>query len=179
MKHLKIFLAGFLATIIIASVFLILHQLSLGFTNPTGNPTTGSGSGLFPAGMVMFYNASTTCPTGWTEYTEARGRYVVGLPSGGTVTATSGAALSNIENRAVGQHTHAKSDSGHTHTIYGKRVPSGTSAQITYSTSLGPDGNVPLTGAIAAATTGVTITASGTTAGTNAPYIQALVCKKS
>jgi hypothetical protein len=42
-------------------------------------------------------------------------RYVVGLPSGGTNEGTQGTPLTNIENRAVGQHTHALDDPGHSH----------------------------------------------------------------
>ena len=177
----KVSLIGLAGGIFVVLIFLffVYYQLTYGFTNPSGDPPTGSGSGLVPSGVVMFNSASATCPTGWTEYTEARGRYMVGLVSGGILNATSGVALSNIENRAIGQHTHAISDPGHTHTVYGKRVPSGTSAQITYSTSLRPDGSVPLVGALAAASTGITITASRTTAGTNAPYIQLLGCEKS
>jgi len=180
-KYLKIFFVGVVSALVAASVFM-LYQRSLGWTNPTENPPAESGSGIIPAGMVMFYSTASTCPTGWAEYTEARGLYVVSLNSGGTLASTVGTVLSNAENRAVGQHTHAISDPTHTPTVYGKRVPSGTSAQITYSTSLGPDGSVPMVSAVDVfgnTTTGITITASGTTAGTNAPYIQLLVCKKS
>jgi hypothetical protein len=65
--------------------------------------------------MVMFYDGSS-CPAGWSELTAARGRYLVGLPSGGTLDGTSGTALSNLEARAVGLHSHTATDSGHSHT---------------------------------------------------------------
>jgi len=73
--------------------------------------------GVVPSGIIVFVAGS--CPTGWSEYTAARGRYVVGLPSGGTQEGTAGTALSNQENRTVGQHTHTFSGSAlatHNHT---------------------------------------------------------------
>jgi len=65
------------------------------------------------SGMIAPFAAA--CPTGWTEYTAAQGRYVVGVPDGGTVAGTAGTALTDLENRAVGQHNHAITDPGHVH----------------------------------------------------------------
>ena len=70
-----------------------------------GTDATGSGSADIPTGAVMAFNLAS-CPSGWTELTSARGRYIVGLPSGGTLAGTAGTALSNQENRPVGQHNH-------------------------------------------------------------------------
>jgi hypothetical protein len=42
------------------------------------------GKDTTPAGAVMFFNLAT-CPPGWTELVSARGRYLVGLPSAGTL----------------------------------------------------------------------------------------------
>ena len=66
-----------------------------------GTSWTSSAAAGVPSGAVSFFNLDT-CPTGWTALTEAQGRYLVGLPSGGTRAATVGTALSNTENRAVG-----------------------------------------------------------------------------
>jgi len=66
----------------------------------------GSGGGGAPMGTVIYYNG-TSCPSGYTEVPDARGRYLTGLTSGGTLGATVGTALSNTENRAVGQHSHS------------------------------------------------------------------------
>jgi len=63
------------------------------------------GVGGIPSNTVIFYNG-TSCPSGWTELTSARGRYLVGLPLSGTLAGTAGTALSNLENRPVGQHNH-------------------------------------------------------------------------
>jgi hypothetical protein len=68
-----------------------------------------------PANMIAFFPDSA-CPSGWEEYTTARGRYIVGLPLSGGVAATVGTALSNGENRASGQHGHNVTDPGHNHT---------------------------------------------------------------
>ncbi|MBN2101123.1 hypothetical protein JW710_04525 [Candidatus Dojkabacteria bacterium] len=53
------------------------------------------------SGVIAAFNGS--CPTGWTEYTAARGRVVVGTPSGGTNGGTLGTALTNLQ---VPTHTH-------------------------------------------------------------------------
>ncbi len=120
-----------------------------------------------PSGAVMFFNLSA-CPSGWTELTSARGRYIVGLPAGGTLAATVGTALSNQENRPVGQHSHTINDPGHSHDSTeaigsGTDVGGGTKSPFGYYN----DGY-----------TGITINNAGTVAGTNAPYIQLLACQK-
>ena len=65
-----------------------------------------SSGDTIPAGAVMPFNLAS-CPSGWTELTNARGRYLVGRPSGGTLLGTAGTALTNRENRAAGQHLHS------------------------------------------------------------------------
>ena len=42
-----------------------------------------------PAGAVMFFNLAS-CPAGWSELAAAQGRYLVGVPGGGTLGGTSG-----------------------------------------------------------------------------------------
>ncbi|MCX7616023.1 MAG: hypothetical protein N2Z68_01380 [Patescibacteria group bacterium] len=126
-----------------------------------------------PSGAVMFFNLSS-CPSGWTELTSARGRYIVGLPAGGTLAATVGTALSNQENRPVGQHSHTIYDPGHYHT---------NSSLLNGSTGWGGSAGA---GAIlysgdsndTISFTGITVNDAGTVAGTNAPYIQLLACQK-
>lgn len=116
---------------------------------------------------------ATTCPTGWTEYTSARGRYIVGTPLSGTIAGTAGTALTNLEDRAVGQHNHGVTDPGHGHSLSGVR----TSADGGGGTgdAAGQGGN---TASVTSNTTGISINNSGSVAGTNAPYIQLTYCQK-
>jgi len=82
----------------------------------------GSAWVAFGAGakdQVSFFNLAA-CPDGWSEYTAMRGRYPVGLPLSGTLAGTVGTALSDTENRAVGQHTHTftgDAPASHLHTV--------------------------------------------------------------
>lgn len=147
-------------------------------TGASGNPSIVIGSDValksdssgIPSGMVAFF-AVSSCPSGWAEYTAMRGRYAVGLVSSGALEGTAGTALTNQESRAVGQHTHSVTDPGHLHT-YSQMVAGG-------STYVGAGSTFDLiSGNTSTATTGITIANSGSVAGTNAPYIQLLGCKK-
>jgi type II secretory pathway pseudopilin PulG len=115
----------------------------------------GGGGGV-PNGSIIFYNGAT-CPAGWSEVTDARGRYIVGLPSSGTLASTTGSALSNLENRAAGAHTH---------TIYGSLFGYNAGSNAIYHRTSSGDYDQPTAGVV-----------GGAVAGTNAPYIQYLVCK--
>lgn len=64
----------------------------------------------------MFFNLSS-CLSDWTELTATRGRYIIGLLSTGTLASTASTALTNLGNRAVGQHTHSITDPGRTHIV--------------------------------------------------------------
>jgi hypothetical protein len=131
-----------------------------------------------PAGAVMFFNLAA-CPTGWTELTTARGRYIVGRPSAGTLGATVGTALTDLENRPTGRHSHPITDPGHTHLT---SVLNGTTANATgfaflRATSTG----FTLDWTSDSSTTGITVnnsTGTSGVAGTNAPYLQLLTCQK-
>lgn len=131
-----------------------------------------------PAGMVAYFNLAA-CPTGWTEYTAARGLYIVGLPSGGTLAGKPAAqtALTDKENRPAGEHTHGATsvvtDPGHVHAY----------DQVGGSNPLYTAGNTGSLASVntASQTTGITVATTvannaGATAGTNAPYIQLLAC---
>lgn len=142
----------------------------------------GASGDALPSGAVAFFEAAS-CPAGWTAYEGARGRYLVGLNAGGTVGAPVGTALGNQESRAVGQHGHDVTDPGHGHEIRGSgaalRVPStiisfGGRGSIT---TLPASPNTATTG-IAPGPTGVTVNPAGTVAGTPAPYVQLLACRK-
>lgn len=114
-----------------------------------------------PTGAVMFFNLAT-CPTGWSELTAARGRYLVGLPSGGTLAGTAGTALGDLENRPTGAHTH---------TIQAYSSGIDTNFRIIWGTSNNATGT-PIQPTDVLAPT-------GSVAGTNAPFVQLLACQKS
>lgn len=130
-------------------------------------------AGLVPTGSVVF-TTTGACATGWTEYTTARGRYIVGLVSAGTNGATVGTSLSNSEDRAVGQHTHIQDAHTHGQT----RSTSGGGATTDFSV----ENTRNTTYAASASTTQSTVATnqnSGSVAGTNAPYVQLMACVKS
>ncbi|MDR4484358.1 MAG: hypothetical protein R3B95_14305 [Nitrospirales bacterium] len=74
---------------------------------------------LIPSDAVMFFDGRT-CPTGWKEVTEARGRVLVGLPINGTLKATQGTPLKDKENR------------GHSHSLTTAKISGGTN-EVTHS----------------------------------------------
>lgn len=123
-------------------------------------------------GAVMAYDLPNGCPSGWQALPNAAGRYIVGLSPKGVLGKAVGTALSDGESRAVGKHTHkSRSGGSHVHTLAETQGIGGTH------------------GAAAAAKVGSHSTSSagahshgiestGLVEGTNAPYIQLLICKK-
>ena len=57
------------------------------------------------SGEVAYY-ATPKCPSGWSDYARAEGRYVVGLAPTGNLGEMVGRELAPKENRAVGRHRH-------------------------------------------------------------------------
>lgn len=171
MKLNQNFLQNILTSLVVSFVVV---GFVWAFTGPGSNqPPSGDVTlTTIPSGSVM-YTVSATCPTGWSEFTAARGRYIVGVPLGGTVSSTVGTALSNSENRAAGAHAHDITDPGHYHTTHGYSVPTSDGGGIA-------GGGNPVGGPTTdTKTTGITVNSTGTTAGTNAPYIQLIACQKS
>lgn len=141
------------------------------------------------ANMIAPFAAA--CPTGWTEYTSARGRYVVGTPLSGTIAGTDGTALTNLEDRPTGQHLHSVdppstsvsiSDPGHSHSV-------GISLTAQRYTEPADTDTKAISGSTgtSSSTTGITASVNiaafnsanaGSVAGTNAPYIQLTYCQK-
>lgn len=81
----------------------------MAFTGPSTDPPIDSGSyAPIPSGLIALFSGD--CPTGWTEYTAARGRFLVGVPLGGTNASATGTALTNLGARTitdVPSHLHA------------------------------------------------------------------------
>ena len=80
--------------------------LSVAVTVPTptatGHATTKAyvDSAAFLSGLVAYRASGISTPAGWSEYTSARGRMIVGLPSGGTDGGTVGTALTNAQDKS-------------------------------------------------------------------------------
>ncbi len=130
-----------------------------------------------PSGMISFFNL-TSCPAGWTAFGAAQGLYFVGAPNGISTGTVVGTALSNGENRPAGNIVETVHDPGHSHSYAN---PDNTSSNVLETQS----GNTevayyaPGTPNTGTAYTGITVTNnSSSVAGTNAPYIQLLVCQK-
>jgi hypothetical protein len=77
--------------------------------------SAGGGGGI-PSNLVAYRASGQSTPSGWSEYTSARGRMIVGLPSGGTDGGTVGTALTDTQDkRKAGGHVHT--GPSHTHSI--------------------------------------------------------------
>jgi hypothetical protein len=140
---------------------------------PQGGQGTAGQDATAPAGGVMFFNLAS-CPAGWSELAAAQGRYLVGVPAGGTLGGTSGTPLGNQESRPVGQHTHSATDSGHSHSIPTVTGTSGNEIRPLYgSGSITSSAHRTNT-----AQSSITVANTGSVAGTNAPYLQLRVCQK-
>ncbi|MGP4686741.1 tail fiber domain-containing protein [Agrobacterium pusense] len=74
---------------------------------------TGTGWQLMgvgiPAGTISAF-ASTTCPTGWSEYTPARGRFLRGIDNGAGNDASGNRAPGAVQADLIGNHNHPFTD---------------------------------------------------------------------
>src|SRR3954452_23505648 len=140
-----------------------------------GQPGAAGVDATAPAGAFMYFDLAS-CPSGWSDFAAGRGRYLVGMPVGGTPGAAVGTALSDQENRPTGQHTHAVIDPGHVHAVgydteqlanLGNTI-GGTSIFGSNSGSENSDLGF----------TGISIANAGAVSGTNAPYLQLVACRK-
>lgn len=145
-----------------------------GATGPAGTASP------IPSNLVAYFDGSS-CPSGWTPFEPARGRYLVGIPTGGTLDALVGTALSDQENRPTGRHNHAVTDPGHSHDIGVRSTINGGNTPVNSIQGNASSPDLSLIGHTMSATTGISVDdssgASGV-AGTNAPYLQLLACRK-
>lgn len=133
-----------------------------------------------PKGLIA-YTASSSAPTGWAEYTAARGRCIVGVPSGGTLAGTVGTALTNQQNKTHSHtgpsHTHPQNTSGTQFATSAEFVvATSTSGQIMYTTTGGAGTGYVMQSGVQAGGTGSTGDAS---LGDFFAYIQLLGIQKS
>ncbi len=140
----------------------------------TGAVLASQGVEAFPVNSV-FISVVTTNPSTllgygtWAAFGE--GLYLVGVPSGGTGEGTAGTALTDTENRAVGQHTHTQN--AHRHD---QNKVDGTGGQPGTSPRGSSTNVIQQTGANVVAT--AVNQNAGSVAGTNAPYIQVYMWKR-
>ncbi len=116
------------------------------------------GETTVPSGAVVPFSTSV-CPSGWTRFSPADGRYVVGLNNGGRLGLQIGDNLSEGENRPTGAHTHTYTYWRITASYTGEKTSKIAGSQM------------------AVDSTPKTDNATGR-AGTNAPYVQMLYCEK-
>ncbi len=143
------------------------------YTDSAWKPIGSGGGDSLPKGTIAFFNLPS-CPSGWAEKTELKGRYPVGLPNSGTLGQSVGTALTNGEDRAVGQHNHGVTDPGHAHNLLGGggNFGPGTYGSFIWGTHAWSEGR------ISSSFANISIQNSGSVAGTNAPYLQLLACEK-
>lgn len=80
---------------------------SLELCNGTSWQSVGSGGGVgMPTGTIAAF-ASSTCPTGWTEYTAARGRFLRGIDNGAGNDPDGTRAPGNVQADALKSHLHS------------------------------------------------------------------------
>lgn len=86
----------------------------------TGSAWTGLG-GLTTGAIAAF--ASATCPTGWSEYTPARGRFLRGIDNGAGNDPSGTRTPGNIQTDMVGPHTHQAGRNFHFNDTTGSSEP--------------------------------------------------------
>jgi hypothetical protein len=155
-------------------------------TDATGLASWQTADGV-ASGMIIQYDG-TACPNGWAPLSIATGRSLVGLPSGGTTAGIVGAPLADLENRPVPTHTHTTPPSAtyHAHT-------NNYNIDLYYNVSTGNFGEEPIrwywlrSGGNSIQSPQYTTLPSFSTAivspagngdGTNAPYVQRIICVK-
>ena len=153
---------------------------------------TATGSGLVPTGaIVMIDGTLTSCPSGYTEVTAARGFHLVAVPSGGTLAGTVGSAMTNQQNLSVTPTFTGSALASHSHvapvkftTVTGKITDDygtdGVSRTEDWTLGGGAAGGTDTGWSITSSTSAGTPpgTVSAVTGGGLAPYFQVMLCRK-
>lgn len=117
------------------------------------------------SGLICYYNSSSP-PSGWTEFTTARGLFVVGLVSGGTLATAVGTPLTNQQNVT------------HTHSVAGT-VDSKSASNTDKRILVNDAGAAFPAGVAGAADTALAATGTASAGSIGIPYIQLLCIQKS
>ena len=110
-------------------VFLLIVCLLTGGVIASITITPGAPTAIPSGGIILTVAAS--CPGSTTEYTTARGRFMVGVPAAGTIEGTVGTALTNTQNPEVTPIFTGSALATHTHTA----TATGTVAAPTFTGS--------------------------------------------
>jgi hypothetical protein len=94
---------------------------------------------VVPSNLVAYRASGESTPSGWSEYTSARGRMIVGLPSGGTDGGTVGTALTNVQDKTF-SNSHTHTGPSHSHQIQLVNWGTGNVQMSTTSTHYGTSG---------------------------------------
>ena len=133
-----------------------------------------------PKGTIVYFN-NAYCPSGWDEYTDGHGRYVVGVRDQTNIGKSVGIELSDLENRSAGPHTHPLEKAGeHSHDI--------SESQDVWTQRIGDPAGLWLDGRGAGKLVQQTLSSAGSHAhsiinnsgpnGTNSPYVLLRMCVK-
>ena len=153
-----------------------------------GSVWAGIGSNLINGAIAAF--ASASCPTGWTEYTTARGAFLRGIDNGAGLDPSGTRTAGNYEADTFASHTHTVTDPGHAHGItdpghyhvlpnIGYRGNSANSSGSSYpTTGANTNTNSAYTGiSVNSATTGITGTNSTGSTETRPKNIAVIFCQ--
>lgn len=146
-------------------------------------------SSLVPAGTIAFF-ATSVCPIGWTYFSPATGRFIVGTSTIRTVGGTVGEAMTDLEERTHRHsiaHRHEWSSFNSANRIWqsytSSAAGSARSVLVNWGSGIGNNsGRFPLEyteGSGSLYTGDPSIQESGEAGtGTIAPYLQLLACQK-
>jgi hypothetical protein len=124
--------------------------------HPHQYPAASASVSDFPKFSVVAFNEES-CPEGWRAFESGRGRYIVGLTRGGNLGKVVGNELKNEENRSAGRHTHTFLDAPLGGSVDDGLGGGGYQRRRTERYSTDPNEAIE---------------------GTNAPYVQLLLCEK-
>lgn len=143
---------------------------------------------------TTIFLSTSACPAGFQELPSFEGRYIMGVPSGGTVGGTVGSALGDL---ATLSHNHIGStglvDLAHTHSVDAPATASGgpssttcsyNSANTACNANQGTDTHSQTTDIVATTSSGASIGAAMnhshtiSTSDHTAPYLQVRACMK-
>jgi hypothetical protein len=143
----------------------------------------GEGADVPPGAIALF---TTSCPTGWTQFSALNGKYPVGAAAYG---GTGGAATHTHGYTQYASHTHgvgsmAPDDTGvHSHYIYGRQTTSGGYFQCTWNVGYEATIYVGAAGSHVHTISGTTANAGDTSCATDPtnhepPYLDMVFCQK-